>query len=80
MIDRFDYNIHAFDPTPKSIEWLRTQDTNEKFKNYAFGLADFDGELSFHAPPNTDILITFPILLSPEAQTRSIFLLKNLQL
>jgi FkbM family methyltransferase len=52
LIQKFNLSINAFDPTPKSIEWLKTQNIPTNFKAKALGLADYDGKMSFHLPVN----------------------------
>ncbi|HYP74749.1 MAG TPA: FkbM family methyltransferase [Polyangiaceae bacterium] len=42
--------VHAFDPTPRSIEWLKTQTLPGSFVFHPWGIADFDGTARFHAP------------------------------
>ena len=42
--------VHAFDPTPRSIDWLKTQALPETFVFHPWGIADFDGTARFHAP------------------------------
>jgi len=42
--------VHAFDPTPRSIDWIKTQTLPESFVFHPWGIADFDGTASFHAP------------------------------
>ncbi len=42
--------VHAFDPTPRSIEWVKTQSLPAEFRFHPWGIADFDGTASFHAP------------------------------
>ena len=54
LIKKFKVTVHAFDPTPKSLEWLKKQELPEQFKSYAFGLADYDGEAEFHLPENAE--------------------------
>lgn len=44
--------IHAFDPTPRSIEWLGHQALPQAFQAHEFGLAAFDGDVDFFAPRN----------------------------
>jgi FkbM family methyltransferase len=48
LINKFGMKIHAFDPTPDSISWIKRQNTSEKLRFYEFGLADFDGSISLH--------------------------------
>jgi len=53
MIERFGVTIHAFDPTPRSIEWVRTQDV-KALVLHEYGLADYDGAASFTSPENPE--------------------------
>jgi FkbM family methyltransferase len=50
LIRRFDVQLHAFDPTPRSIEWLKTQELPSAFKIHEYGIADFDGTCEFFPP------------------------------
>ncbi|MCC5851007.1 MAG: FkbM family methyltransferase [Verrucomicrobia bacterium] len=50
MIKRFGTQVHAFDPTPASVEWVQSLDLPEEFLFQAVGLANFDGTLDFYAP------------------------------
>ena len=50
LISRCGVTVHAFDPTPRSIEWLKTQTLPERFVFHPWGIADFDGLARFHAP------------------------------
>ena len=43
LIRRFGVSVHSFDPTPKSIAWLRTQTLPPQFVFHDYGLAHFDG-------------------------------------
>jgi len=52
MIQKFGLKVFAYDPTPKSIEWLKTQNVPANFMAQQIGLADFNGEISFHLPEN----------------------------
>jgi FkbM family methyltransferase len=54
LIDRFGLRVHAFDPTPASLDWLRTQDLPEALEVHPFGLADRDGAVDFHPPARAD--------------------------
>jgi FkbM family methyltransferase len=42
--------VQAFDPTPRSVDWLKTQTLPESFVFHPWGIADFDGTARFHAP------------------------------
>ena len=52
LIERFGLQVHAFDPTPRSIEWLQTQTVPREFVFYAYGVGDFDGNCAFLPPEN----------------------------
>jgi FkbM family methyltransferase len=50
MIVRFGCTVYAFDPTPASIEWVRSQSLPPLFVFHELGLSNFDGELAFFPP------------------------------
>jgi FkbM family methyltransferase len=52
LIRRFHVQLHAFDPTPRSIEWIRRQTLPTEFVFHECGLADFDGSCGFLPPRN----------------------------
>lgn len=54
LIDKYKLKVFAFDPTPRSLDWLKTQKLPDKFSYYDFGIASFDGEASFFSPQNPD--------------------------
>jgi FkbM family methyltransferase len=56
MIERFGVHVHAFDPTPRVGEWLRSQSVPGQFHFHDVGIADFDGEVDFHLPPRKDFV------------------------
>ena len=50
LVDSFGLTVHAFDPTPRSIDWVKQQDLPENFVFHELGLAAFDGEIDFYPP------------------------------
>lgn len=52
LIQHFGLTVHAFDPTPKSIAWIRKQALPAQFKFSPYGVADYDGLCRFSAPEN----------------------------
>ena len=70
LIDRFGVTVHAFDPTPQSVAWVRKQSVPHRFILHEFGLADFDGEVSFNPPENPDH-ISHTALDRPETEEQS---------
>jgi FkbM family methyltransferase len=52
MINHYNTIIHAFDPTPKSIQWLKTQKISDKFVFHPFGIASKNGKIDLYLPQN----------------------------
>jgi FkbM family methyltransferase len=52
LIQKFGCTVLAFDPTPRSIDWLKTQDLPQQFQFFPWGLGETDGLASFAAPTN----------------------------
>lgn len=52
LIRRFGVTVHAFDPTPRSVAWLRQQSLPGKFVFHEVGLGALDGVAKFSAPEN----------------------------
>src|SRR5271165_4909694 len=52
LIQRFGLQVHAFDPTPKSIAWLKQQRLPRGFVFHDYGVADYDGVARFYPPEN----------------------------
>ena len=50
MIETHGLELHAFDPTPRSIEWISRQKLPPSFHFHDFGLAHFDGEIELFEP------------------------------
>jgi FkbM family methyltransferase len=50
LIGRFGSRVHAFDPTPRSIEWIRKQVLPSEFEFHDYGVADFNGTMTFNPP------------------------------
>ncbi len=50
MIDTFNAEVHGFDPTPESIEWVAQAALSDKFIFHPYGLSNFDGDLQFWPP------------------------------
>jgi FkbM family methyltransferase len=61
FIERFGAKVHAFDPTPKSIAWVKEQKLPARFVLHEYGLADYDGSASF-APPEDPEHVSHTVL------------------
>ena len=54
LMEKYNAEIYAFDPTPKSVKWVKNNVHNEKFHFYPYGISDKDGKESFFLPENND--------------------------
>ena len=54
LIERFGCEVHAFDPTPRCLEWISQQSLPSQFSFHPIGLAAFDGQAEFHFPANPE--------------------------
>ncbi len=50
LIDRFGLTVHAFDPTPASVDWVARQNLPSNFVFHPIGVAGHDGMLPFTLP------------------------------
>lgn len=71
MIKHFDLNVFAFDPTPRSIRWIKKQHLPQQFKFFEFGLADYDGTAVF-LPPENPLHMSYSLLNRPETGEQSV--------
>lgn len=54
LIEKFNLTVHAFDPTPRSLEWVGRQRFTNRFIMHDYGIAAFDGDVSFNPPERAD--------------------------
>lgn len=54
MIRQFGAKVYAFDPTPKSVQWVDRQHMPKAYRFYPYGLSDKDGEETLYLPVNPD--------------------------
>jgi FkbM family methyltransferase len=47
MIEKYQVNVFAFDPTPGSVAWIKKQNLPEHFHFIEYGIMDFDGMAKF---------------------------------
>lgn len=52
LIERYGVEVHGFDPTPRSMQWLRSRKLPEKFHFHEVGIAACDATLEFRPPLN----------------------------
>ena len=67
IIKRFGAQVHAFDPTPLSKDWLHQQSPHKNFRFHPYGLSTFDGPADFFLPLNHNVSFT----MSPEVENKS---------
>ncbi len=53
LIDKHHLTVHAFDPTPSSLQWVRTHIRSPSLMIYDYGIAGVDGEIEFYPPRKT---------------------------
>ena len=71
LIEKFDLTIQAFDPTPKSIEWVKKQRFTDRFVMHDCGIAALDGTVLFNPPENPDH-VSHTLLDRPSTKMQSI--------
>jgi FkbM family methyltransferase len=52
LIERFGAQVHAFDPTERSLQWVSTQKLPANFHMNAAALGTYDGTARFFKPKN----------------------------
>lgn len=50
LIKEYSLIVYAFDPTPRSLKWLKEQKTPKNLKIYSWGIADYNGKEEFVLP------------------------------
>ena len=71
IIEKFGSVVHAFDPTPRSIQWCKKQSLPSNFVLHEYGIVDFNGVVSFNPPENQNH-ISHTILDRPTTKNKAI--------
>jgi FkbM family methyltransferase len=50
LIEAYGVTVHAFDPTPASIAWVKSQPLPQRYHWHEIGLASYDGRATFFPP------------------------------
>lgn len=58
LVKKFDLKVYAFDPTPKSLAWVKKQKYPPNIKIYPFGISDKDG-IAYFEPPSKESYVSF---------------------
>jgi FkbM family methyltransferase len=62
LVQRFGVRVHAFDPSPRSIAWVRGQaGLPAAFEFHAYGIGEADGTLPFY-PPADPAHVSYSVL------------------
>ena len=51
---KFNYNIFCFDPTPKSIDWIKKQELLNSISFFEYGISNKNDSVDFFLPKNPD--------------------------
>lgn len=54
LINKFDCKVFGFDPTPKSICFIKNKKMSKKYSLQPYGLYNFDGNVEFLLPEDDD--------------------------
>jgi FkbM family methyltransferase len=54
VIRHFGSTVHAFDPTPRCIEWIQRREFPKQFVFHGYGLYDRDATIVFNPPQKAD--------------------------
>jgi len=73
LIDKFGVTVHAFDPTPRSIDWVERQSLPARFVFHAYGLAAIDGDITF-SPPDDPAHVSYTVLARPSTKSVAVAL------
>lgn len=79
IIDTFSLKVFAFDPTPKSIEWVNKNRSTLplEFNMQPYGLAAKDGEVCFSPPENPDH-VSYKMTVGQSSASASLLPVKRL--
>jgi FkbM family methyltransferase len=56
IIKKHGCHVYGFDPTPKSINWIKQQQIPNEFIFYDFGIGVQSGNVKFYLPKNSDFI------------------------
>lgn len=56
VITHHNCDVFGFDPTPKSIHWIKSQRLADKFHFYEFGINNKSGFIDFYLPKNSEFV------------------------
>jgi FkbM family methyltransferase len=71
LIRQFGMRVHAFDPTPRSVAWMRRQQPPEKFFFHDYGVGPHDGSEVFH-PPDNPSFVSYTVVARGQAAAQAV--------
>lgn len=71
LIERYNATVHAFDPTPLSVNWVKKQSPPNQFVFHPYGVTDYDGHATFYAPSNPDY-VSYTLLEEQRPQQKNV--------
>lgn len=54
VIHQHQCQVYGFDPTPKSIHWIKSQNVHSNFHFYDFGISNRTEKIDFYLPKNSE--------------------------
>lgn len=54
LINHHNCYVFGFDPTPRSINWIKSQNLPENFHFYGYGISNKSGFMDFYLPKNPE--------------------------
>lgn len=77
-IRRYSASIHAFDPTPRSIQWLSRQELPQSFVAHPIGIAAYDGTLDLYPPLDPSHVSYSPVKQKGAAVSCAVYKLRSI--
>ncbi len=71
IISKFNIDVWAYDPTPRSIAWVRRQNIPKELRVNPVGIANYDGSATFYEPANIKN-VSHSIINTEDAARKSI--------
>lgn len=56
LIQKYGLKLQAFDPTPRSAEWVASKIKDDRFVFHPYAISDQDGELEFFLPSDSNMV------------------------
>ena len=67
LMQQYGLSLHAFDPTPRSIQWVEAQEWPPQFTFHPYGIAAQDGTAEFY-PPSDSQNVSYSLLAQEDSK------------